>query len=139
MTRLVPFLLAPLVLVLAPLSATADMEPGSWQLTVQAGVTGAPPMPAQTRTQCLKPGDGDPGQIFGPSSDPNCKFSNKNDTGSEFTFSVSCNGPVTVNGSGRVQYARDTMTADMELHGEASGQRFSTTSHVTGRRVGPCN
>ena len=135
MTRLVP-----LLLVLVPLAAAADMEPGNWQLTVSAGVAGAAPMPAQTRTQCLKPEDArDPSNVFGPNSDPNCSFSNKNDSGSVFSFTVSCTGAVPVNGSGRVQYGRDTMSADMELHGEASGQKFSTTSHVTGKRLGPCN
>jgi len=135
MPRLVPFLL-----LLVPLAAAADLEAGNWQLTVSAGVAGAPPMPAQTRTQCLSPQDArDPNRVFGPSSDPNCSFSNKSDSGSVFTFTVSCSGAVPVDGSGRVQYGRDSMSADMELHGEANGQKFSTTSHVTGRRIGPCS
>ena len=132
--------LAPLLLLLVPLAAAADLEAGNWQLTVSAGVAGAPPMPSQTRMQCLKPEDArDPARVFGPNSDPNCTFTKKNDTGSLFTFGISCTGAVPVSGSGRVQYARDSMDADMELHGEASGQKFSTTSHVTGKRIGPCN
>ena len=127
------------VFLLAPLGALADIEPGSWELTVSAGVAGAPPMAAQTRTQCLKAEDvRDPSSVFGPNSDPNCSFSNKSDTGSEFSFTVSCTGPVPVTGSGRVRYGCDSMTADMELSGDVNGQKFSTTSHATGRRVGPC-
>jgi hypothetical protein len=126
--------------LLAPLAAAADIEPGNWELTVSAAIVGAPPLPAQTRTQCLEPQDArDPARVFGPNPDPTCSFSNKSDTGSEFSFTISCSGPVPVNGSGRVRYGAGTMSADMELHGEANGQKFSTTSHVSGRRLGPCH
>ena len=131
--------LALALLLLAPLGAAADLEPGNWELTVSAAIAGAPPLPAQTRTQCLQPQDvRDPGRVFGPNPDPSCSFSNKSDSGSEFSFTVTCSGPVPVTGSGRVRYGGDSMSADMELSGSANGQKFTTTSHVTGRRLGPC-
>ena len=128
------------VLLLAPLAARADLRAGSWELTVSAGVAGAPPMAAQTRTQCLRAEDArDPGRVFGPNTDPNCSFSDKSDNGSEFSFTVSCTGPIPITGTGHVSYGAERMSADMELSGEANGQKFATTSHVTGHRVGPCN
>ena len=125
-------------LLAAPLAAWADVEPGLWQLSVSTSVTGVGALASSTSSRCLTAADArDPTSVFGGNS-PNCTFSDRRDTGSEFSFNVSCGAPVAVSGSGRVRYSRDTLEAEMQLSGDAGGQKFSTTSSVSGRRVGPC-
>ncbi len=120
-------------------AARADLQPGNWELTVSATLAGVGAMPSQTRTQCLRAEDArDPSRLFGGAG-AGCSFSNQRDTGSDFSFDVSCTGAVPVSGSGRVHYSADTLDADMQLGGEANGNQFSTTSHVSGHRLGPCN
>ncbi len=131
------FLLAPL-LAASP-AAQADLQPGNWELTVSATLAGVGAMPAQTRTQCLRAEDArDPSRVFGGAG-AGCTFSNQRDTGSDFSFDVSCTGAVPVSGSGRMHYSADTLDADMQLGGDANGTKFSTSSHVSGHRLGPCN
>ena len=86
-------------LLFLPLVARADMEPGNWELTVTAAVAGMGSMPPSTRTQCLSPADArDPSRVFGANDNPGCSFTNQRDTGSEFTFTVSCTKPLKVSG-----------------------------------------
>ena len=125
--------------LLAPIAVLADVEPGNWELKVTASVVGMGALDPVTRTQCLTAADArDPSRVFGPNNNPNCTFADRQDTGSVFTFTVSCGGAVPVTGSGSVRYGRDTLDADMELSGDAGGQKFVTRSNVSGRRLGPC-
>jgi hypothetical protein len=124
--------------LLAPMAALADIEPGNWQLVVAVSVAGMGEMEPVTRTQCVTAEDArDPSRLFGQSN-LNCTFADRQDTGSAFTFTVSCGGAVPVTGSGRVRYGRDTLDGDMELSGDAAGQKFVTRSKVNGRRTGAC-
>ena len=122
----------------APLLAWGDLEPGLWQLSVATSVAGAGQLSSTTSSQCLSAADArDPSRVFG-GSNPACTFSDRRDSGGELSFNVSCGGAVPVRGSGRVRYGRDTLEAEMQLSGDAGGQKFATTSSISGRRTGPC-
>lgn len=121
-------------------AARADVEPGSWELSVTTLMDG---MPGQigplVQTRCLTPADArDPARVLGPAGTGGCEFSNRRDDGNVFSFDLRCGGQVPMRGSGSVRYGAQFMDGELELAGDASGQKFVTRSRVSGRRVGPC-
>ena len=114
--------------------AHADLEPGNWEISSRTEGTGIGQPVQLTQTRCLTAEDArDPSRVFG-SAGAGCQFTRRNDTGSMFTFEVSCGGQVELRGSGSVRYARESLEGELEL---ASGQ-FSTRSRISGRRLGGC-
>ena len=129
-----------LIACLAPLAAAADIEPGNWQMSVTSSFEG---MPGQigpvTQTRCFTAEDvRDPHRVLESAATSGCEFSNRRDTGAEFTFDLKCSGQIPMSGSGRVAYTRTTLEAEMSLTGTAAGQKFATRSRVSGRRLGGC-
>jgi hypothetical protein len=91
------------------------------------------------QTQCFTAQDvHDPHKILGSAATSGCDFTNKRDTGSEFSFELKCSGQIAMQGSGRARYTATTLQADIELDGNAAGQHFSTRSRISGRRLGGC-
>jgi hypothetical protein len=130
----------PAILLLAfSAAAAADLDPGSWELSVTSQMPGMPqPIGPITHTQCVTAEDArDPSRIVGPSSG-SCEFSNQRDSGSQMTFDIACSGQIPMRGSGSVRYGAQSFEADLNLTAEAQGQKIATSSHVTGRRVGEC-
>ena len=136
-------LLAALVLpslALAPLAAHADIDPGSWEMSVTSTFEGMPgAVGPVVQTRCFTQADArDPSRVLGSAASPGCEFTNRRDTGAEFSFDLKCGGQVPMQGSGKVRYGREAMEADISLEGSANGQKFSARSRVSGRRLGPC-
>ena len=110
----------------------ADIEPGSWELTVRMQIQGMTEPQTITQVQCLTPEQAkDPGSLFGKSG-PLCEFSNRNDTGSTLTFDVSCS--MQMRGKGSVRYTAQSLEGDLEIGFEG----FSSRSRINGRRLGGC-
>jgi uncharacterized protein DUF3617 len=136
MARLVLF-----IACLVPLAAAAaDIEPGSWEMSVTSSFEG---MPGQigpvVQTRCFTAADvRDPHRVLESAATSGCEFTNRRDSGSEFTFDLKCSGQIPMSGSGRVTYTRTTLEAEMLLTGAANGQKFATRSRVSGRRLGSC-
>lgn len=123
-----------LLLLVAAVPAWADLEPGNWEITARTEIQGVKDPKAHTQMQCLTPEDAaDPGRIFG-SRGTSCEFLNKNDNGSVITFDVACATQPPLKGSGRVSYSAQSLEGDLELKLEG----FSSRSHISGRRLGPC-
>ena len=124
--------LALAIVVASP--ARADLEPGNWEISSQTEVTGSGQPVQLTQKRCLTAEDArDPSRVFG-SAGAGCQFTRRADTGSLFTFEVSCGGQPELRGSGSVRYARESLEGELEL---ASGQ-FRTRSRLFGRRLGGC-
>ena len=123
----------PLVLVLLPvLPVRADIQPGSWEVTVRMQIEGMTEPQTITQIQCLTPEQAkDPGSLFGKSG-PLCEFSNRNDTGSTLTFDVACS--MQMRGKGSVRYTAQSLEGDLEIGFEG----FSSRSRISGRRLGGC-
>jgi len=117
-----------------PWTARGDVEPGNWELTVTTSVEGMPqPIGPITQPRCISAEDArDPSRVIGARA--GCEFTNRRDTGSVFTFDVNCSGQIPLRGSGSVRYTSQTMEADLQLSGEAGGQKFATRSQVSGNR-----
>jgi len=130
MTRL--FLL---VLLLASAPARADITAGNWEISASTVIEGMGQPTSLTQTRCLTEEDArDPGRLFAGTPGGRCDFTSRNDTGSVFSFQVSCGTNPPVVGEGSVRYDAATLEGDVELTMEG----LKTHSHITGRRLGPC-
>ena len=122
---------------LSTCACAAGVEPGNWELSLVTMMTGQPKPAAVTQTRCLTNADaGDPSRVVGGSQSGTCEFTNKHDSGTVFTFDVSCTGALPMKGKGTVTYATTTMNADLDL--SADGGKFGMRTFVTGRRLGGC-
>jgi hypothetical protein len=122
-------------LLACPLAALA-VEPGEWELSVQAVMSGAPQPAAATQTRCFTQADArDPSRMLGDGG--TCKFSNKNDSAGTFTFDVDCTGPLPMQGKGSVIYSSNIVEGRLDLHATADSN-FRMQTIMKGRRLGPC-
>jgi len=132
--------------VAVPLAAqAAPIEPGNWEFTVDVhaeGLGAFQPKPGPiVNTRCITPEQAaDPAKVMSDAgARGECQFSNQRDTGSEYSFDVRCTGRVPVEGSGTMRYSAQTIDGDIKLDGDAQGMRFTTRSHVSAKRLGPCS
>ena len=117
--------------------AAAQVQPGNWELSLTTLLSGQPQPIAVTETRCLTDADTrDPSNVLGGSAKGGCAFSNKHDSGTVFTFDVSCTGALPMAGKGSVSYTATTINADLDL--SADGGKFGMRAFVTGRRLGGC-
>jgi Protein of unknown function (DUF3617) len=132
--------------LLVPALAAADnIQPGNWEFSVDVhaeGLGAFQPKPGPiVQTRCISAEDAaNPAKVMGDAgARGECQFSNQRDTGSEYTFDVQCTGRIPVHGSGKMRYSAQTLDGDLNLDGDAQGMQFKTQSHVSARRIGPCN
>ena len=122
----------------------AQLEPGNWEFTVEVqaqGLGAFQPKPGPiVNTRCITPEQAaNPAKVMSDAgARGQCEFSNQRDTGAEYSFDVRCTGQLPVEGSGRMRYSAQTIDGDINLDGDAQGMRFTTRSHVSAKRVGPC-
>ena len=127
--------LACLTLFACPLAALA-VEPGEWEISIQAVMTGAQKPAASSQKQCLTEAEArDPSRVLGAGG--TCKFSNKNDSGGAFTFDVDCTGPLPMHGKGNVIYTANSIQGELDLQATAD-TNFKMQTIMKGRRLGPC-
>jgi hypothetical protein len=124
-----------LVLAIVMPAARADLEPGNWEIAATTEVQGMTAPTSFKQTRCITAAEArDPGGLFGPSPGAKCEFTNRHDTGSVFSFEISCSGQPPFRGSGSVRYARDSLEGELELRTDD----FVTRSRIAGRRLGGC-
>jgi uncharacterized protein DUF3617 len=133
------------VLLVPALAAAENIEPGSWEFTVDVHAQGLgafqpKPGPIVNRRCISAEQAANPAKVLGDAgARGECQFSNQRDTGAEFTFDVQCTGRIPVHGSGKMRYSAQTLDGDLDLDGDAQGMQFKTRSHVNARRLGPCS
>lgn len=135
-------LAACLLLALPAAAALAGVQPGNWEFTVDVSLQGSNGNSGPiVKTRCISEADArDPQKVISETGQKGCTFSDTQDTGSEYTFSVDCSGgPVPVHGSGRVHYTEQTLDGIIDLIAEQPNLRIVTHSSVKGRRLGSCN
>jgi hypothetical protein len=130
-----------LIVILALFSARAmaQVEPGNWELSLTTLLTGQEKPVAQVETRCVTEADArDPGRLLAGKG--SCEFSNRRDSGGEYTFEVSCTGLLPMKGKGTMRYSPQRFDGDLDLVVVESGggPKFGARSLVTGRRLGPC-
>lgn len=124
-----------LVLFFASAPAHADISPGNWEISATTTIEGIGQPSSYTQTRCLTEEDArDPSRLFAGTPGGRCDFTSRNDTGSVFTFQLTCGTNPPVVGEGSVRYDAATLEGDVELRMDS----LKTQSRITGRRLGPC-
>jgi hypothetical protein len=124
-----------LISLFVALPAHADIQPGNWEITATTQVKGIREPTSMVQTRCLTEEEArDPGRIFGAAPGARCQFSERNDTGSVYTFRITCEGQVAIRGSGRVRYSGASLDGELELESDT----LSAASRISGRRLGAC-
>ena len=146
-TRIALALIAITVAAL-PTLAQGPRRDGKWEVSVEMDMPNMPNMPAgfkmptMTTTQCITPEEAkDPqksmpqgGRGRGPNPD-NCKVSDYKVDGNKVSWSMKCDPPNEMTGTGEFTYSGDTYTGVMKMH--ARGQDM--TMKYNGKRVGDCD
>jgi hypothetical protein len=123
------------MLLLASAPALADITPGNWEISATTVLEGIGQPTSLTQTRCLTEEDArDPSRLFAGTPGGRCDFTSRNDTGSVFTFQLTCSTNPPVVGEGSVRYDAAKLEGDVELRLEG----VKTQSRITGRRLGPC-
>jgi hypothetical protein len=122
-------------LCMVTLAARADIEAGNWEIAATTTVQGIKEPTSFMQTRCLTAEEArDPSRLFGPSAGARCQFTSRNDSGSVFSFEISCSGQPPFRGTGSVRYARESLEGELELKTDD----FVTRSRIAGRRLGGC-
>ncbi len=118
--------------------AQAPRRDGRWEVKMEMEIPGMPmKMPAMTTTQCItKEQAEDPQRSVpqGRGAPANCKVSDYKVTGNKVTWSMKCEGPDAMSGTGELTYGENTYDGVMKM--EREGQAM--TMKYTGKRLGDC-
>ncbi len=144
-------ILALLVVCVAvlPTLAQGPRRDGKWEVKMEMEMPNMPnmpagfQMPAMTSTQCVTPAEAnDPSKAIpqgggrgrGPNPDK-CKVSDYKAEGNKVTWSMKCDPPEEMTGTGEFTYSGDTYTGVMKMN--RGGQEM--TMKYSGKRVGDCD
>ena len=124
------------------LSALAQVHrrDGKWEVTIEMEMPGMPmKMPAMTSTQCVTPEEAaDPQKAAPPQGrgrgNQDCKISDYKTDGNKVSWSMKCEGPQAMSGTGEFVYAADAYTGTMKMD---SGGRAMMMKY-SGKRLGDC-
>lgn len=118
--------------------AQAPRRDGRWEVKTEMEMPGMPmKMPAMTTTQCItKEQAADPQRSVpqGRGASNDCKVSDYKVTGNKVTWSMKCEGPEAMTGTGEITYGENTYEGLMKM--ERQGQAM--TMKYTGKRLGDC-
>jgi hypothetical protein len=138
--------IAAAALAVPVVALAAKIDPGNWEFTVNTEAHGLGAFQPrergpQTKTRCVTPAEAaNPAKVVSDAAGRgNCELSNEHDTGSDFTFDVSCSGRVDAKGSGKLHYSAESLQGNLDLDAHAQGLHITTKSDISGRRIGPCS
>jgi hypothetical protein len=124
-----------LMLLLASPPAHADISAGNWEISATTVIEGLGQQSSFSQTRCLTEEDArDPSRLFAGTPGGRCDFTSRNDTGSVFSFQVTCGTNPPVVGEGSVRYDAASIEGEVELRMDG----LKTQSRISGRRLGPC-
>jgi hypothetical protein len=127
-------------LLLPPAAFAVDaMTPGLYEYTMKMSIPGGSAnMPAQTMQRCLNAQDVDSSKAFqmppGPGSD--CKLSDVNQNGGQFSYKMSCTKPQKMDGAAQGSVTPTGMTMDITM--TVDGIPGPMHQSITARRLGDC-
>ena len=118
--------------------AQGPRQDGQWEVKIEMDLPGMPSMPPQTQTTCITPEDAaDPQKAMQagvPGDQANCKIGDYRATGSKVTWSLKCEGPIPLSGTGDFTYVGNTYTGSFKA--DMAGQTL--TIRYSAKRVGDC-
>lgn len=118
--------------------AQGPRRDGRWEVKMEMEMPGMPmKMPPMTTTQCVTKEQADDPQRSVPQgrgAQNNCKVSDYKVSGNTVTWSMKCEGPEAMSGTGEITYGQDTYDGTMKMTRE--GQTM--TMKYSGKRLGDC-
>jgi uncharacterized protein DUF3617 len=118
--------------------AQSPRRDGRWEVKTEMEMPGMPmKMPAMTTTQCItKEQAEDPQRSVpqGRGAPNNCKVLDYKVAGNKVTWSMKCEGPEAMSGTGEITYGENTYDGVMKM--EREGQTMMMK--YTGKRLGDC-
>ena len=129
-----------LLVVSLPMLAQGPRRDGRWEVKMEMEMPGMPQaMPARTTIQCITPDDAKDPQKSMPENGrgrgaSNCKMSDYKTEGNKVSWTMKCEGPEAMSGSGEFIYGTDSYTGTMKME----GGRGAMTMKYTGKRLGDC-
>ena len=118
--------------------AQSARRDGRWEVKTEMEMPGTPmKMPPMTMTQCItKEQAEDPQRSVpqGRGTPNNCKVFDYKVTGNTVTWSMKCEGPEAMSGTGEITYGENTYEGVMKM--ERQGQTM--TMKYAGKRLGDC-
>lgn len=114
------------------------LEPGLYEVTVEADMSQIPGVPkekarqSQKVHQCMTREDIDRGM----QDDPNCPMKAFAAAGDRISVSAACKDGNAVDS--KLTFVPGGYTVDIQVRGKEAGKPFTFTQKVTSKRVGPC-
>ena len=131
--------LALMLLALPSTLAAAGLTPGQYEYTVKMNMPGMPAnIPPQTMKRCLSAKDvaGDAAFHSAAGPDSDCKIRDLVQSGSQFSYKLSCTKPEKMDGTVKGTSTATSMTMDMNV--TMAGAPGPMTQKMTMRRLGDC-
>jgi len=115
------------------------MEPGLWELSMSANVSGKVETAPATR-ECVTQADIDDGTRVLPRPDGSCKLANVQRSPERATYEITCTQPaMTTNGRIEISFAGDRYEGKASMNvTEAGAKEVPLLMTITARRVGDC-
>jgi hypothetical protein len=118
--------------------AQSPRRDGRWEVKTEMEMPGMPmKMPPMTMTQCITKEQAEDPQLSipqGRGAPNNCKVSDYKVTGNKVTWSMKCEGPEAMTGTGEITYGDNTYDGVMKM--ERQGQTM--TMKYAAKRLGDC-
>jgi len=113
-------------------SAAPSVHEGLWEYAIKMDLPMGPgPM---KQTQCVTQKD-----LVPRPPQANCKTTASKVSGDTATWTAQCKqGDMTMESSGTVTYRADSMQGNIKTSMNMGGRTHTTTSTISGRRLGPC-
>ena len=118
--------------------AQSPRRDGRWEVMTEIEMPGMPmKMPAMKTVQCITREQAEDPQRSVPQgggAPNNCKVSDYKVAGNKVTWSMKCEGPEAMSGTGEITYGENTLDGVMKM--ERQGQAM--TMKYAGKRLGDC-
>ena len=118
-----------------PVLAQTPRKDGNWEVTMEVEIEGMPAMPPKTMTQCVSKEDvADPQKPLLGRASNNCNVSDHKVEGNKVSWSMKCEPPEAMSGTGEILYGDDAYTGSMKIvrEGRTINMKYS------GKRLGDC-
>ena len=115
--------------------AQTPRRDGNWEVTMRVEIEGTAATPPKMVTQCVSKEDvADPQKPFLSRAHGNCAVSDHKVEGNKVTWSMKCEPPDAMTGSGEILYGDDAYIGSMKIVRE--GRTINMT--YAGKRLGDC-
>jgi hypothetical protein len=115
--------------------AQTPRQDGNWEVTMEVEIEGMPAMPSKTMTQCVSKEDvADPQKPLLGRASGNCTVSDHKVEGHRVSWSMKCEPPEAMTGTGEIVYGDDAYTGTLKIVREGR----TITMKYAGKRLGDC-